>query len=110
MAGLGKRLVPLLDRHPGREVRAGGQDQRGGIMIPEKAQAKVQSATVIAVGTGARNEAGQTIPPAVKSGGQRWLLARVLGETKRRDRQTRNYYNTSGTDVDGTLVEVGRRT
>ena len=29
---------------------------KGGIMIPEKAQAKVQSATVVAVGLGARNE------------------------------------------------------
>jgi chaperonin GroES len=29
---------------------------KGGIMIPEKAQGKVQEATVVAVGGGARNE------------------------------------------------------
>lgn len=48
-------MIPLLDRILVErfvpETRT-----KGGIMIPEKAQAKVQSATVVAVGPGARNE------------------------------------------------------
>ncbi|GBN34336.1 hypothetical protein AVEN_130019-1 [Araneus ventricosus] len=55
MAGAGKRLIPLLDRILVQrfvpETRT-----KGGIMIPEKAVGKVQSATVVAVGPGARND------------------------------------------------------
>ncbi|XP_040354772.2 10 kDa heat shock protein, mitochondrial isoform X1 [Ixodes scapularis] len=102
MAGLGKRLVPLLDRILVERFVPEAKT-RGGIMIPEKAQAKVQSATVIAVGTGARTEvscplgppsaralggasirpfpqAGQTIPPAVKAGDK--VLLPEYGGTK----------------------------
>lgn len=78
-AGLGKRLVPLLDRILVERFVPEAKT-KGGIMIPEKAQAKVQSATVIAVGTGARTEAGQTIPPAVKAGDK--VLLPEYGGTK----------------------------
>uniref|UniRef100_A0A0K8RMG8 10 kDa heat shock protein, mitochondrial n=1 Tax=Ixodes ricinus TaxID=34613 RepID=A0A0K8RMG8_IXORI len=84
MAGLGKRLVPLLDRILVERFVPEAKT-KGGIMIPEKAQAKVQSATVIAVGTGARTEAGQTIPTGRQSGGQ-GAAARVRGN-QGRDRQ-----------------------
>ena len=41
---------------------------KGGILIPEKAQAKTLEATVMAVGPGMRNEAGAHIPMAVQVG------------------------------------------
>ena len=41
---------------------------KGGIVIPEKAQGKVHSGTVVAVGPGGRNDNGQTIPLQVKEG------------------------------------------
>ncbi|CAN7997624.1 unnamed protein product, partial [Ixodes hexagonus] len=78
-AGLGKRLVPLLDRIL-VERFVPETKTKGGIMIPEKAQAKVQSATVVAVGTGGRTETGQTIPLAVKEGDK--VLLPEYGGTK----------------------------
>lgn len=41
---------------------------KGGIMIPEKAQSKVNSGTVIATGDGGRTDDGKTIPLTVKTG------------------------------------------
>lgn len=41
---------------------------KGGIMIPENAQEKVCSATVVAVGPGYRSDNGQLIPPSVGEG------------------------------------------
>jgi chaperonin GroES len=41
---------------------------KGGIVIPEKAQGKVSSGTVVAVGPGGRNDQGQNIPLTVKEG------------------------------------------
>ncbi|KAH6921069.1 hypothetical protein HPB50_027945 [Hyalomma asiaticum] len=49
MAGVGKRLIPLLDRILVERFVPEART-KGGIMIPEKAQAKVHSATVVAVG------------------------------------------------------------
>jgi len=40
----------------------------GGIVIPEKAQAKVLQGTVVAAGPGARNQNGEHMPLAVKAG------------------------------------------
>jgi len=41
---------------------------KGGIMIPEKAQGKVHSGVVIAVGPGGRNDAGANIPTGIQAG------------------------------------------
>ncbi|KAL1430185.1 hypothetical protein MTO96_015350 [Rhipicephalus appendiculatus] len=79
MAGVGKRLIPLLDRILVERFVPEAKT-KGGIMIPEKAQAKVHSATVVAVGPGARTESGQTIPIAVKEGDK--VLLPEYGGTK----------------------------
>ncbi|XP_037285256.1 10 kDa heat shock protein, mitochondrial [Rhipicephalus microplus] len=79
MAGVGKRLIPLLDRILVERFVPEAKT-KGGIMIPEKAQAKVHSATVVAVGAGARTESGQTIPIAVKEGDK--VLLPEYGGTK----------------------------
>ena len=41
---------------------------KGGIVLPEKAQAKVLQGKVLAVGPGARNQKGAHIPLSVKVG------------------------------------------
>ena len=41
---------------------------KGGLLIPEKAQAKTNEAVVVAVGPGARTEAGSTVPMTIAVG------------------------------------------
>jgi hypothetical protein len=50
-----KRLIPLLDRVLIQKAEAVTKT-KGGIVIPEKAQAKVLRGTVVAVGPGSRNQ------------------------------------------------------
>jgi chaperonin GroES len=54
-----KRLIPLLDRVLIQKAEAVTKT-KGGIVIPEKAQAKVLRGTVVAVGPGARNKVYDT--------------------------------------------------
>jgi chaperonin GroES len=67
MSQIGRRLIPLLDRVLVERFTP-ELKTKGGIMIPEKAQHKVQSATVVATGPGGRSERGETIPMMVKAG------------------------------------------
>ena len=50
-----KRLVPLFDRVLIQRAEAVTKT-KGGIVLPEKAQAKVLQGTVVAIGPGQRNE------------------------------------------------------
>jgi len=78
MAGV-RKLKPLFDRilveKFAPEVRT-----KGGIMIPEKSQAKVLDATVCAVGPGSRNQQGETLALSVKVGDR--VLLPEFGGTK----------------------------
>jgi len=67
MSGALKRFLPLFDRVLVQRVEAVTQS-KGGILIPEKAQAKTMEGTVVAVGPGARTDAGAHIPMAVAVG------------------------------------------
>ena len=58
---------PLHDRVLVRRVEA-EEKTKGGIIIPDTAKEKPQEGEVIAVGPGARNEAGQLQPLDVKIG------------------------------------------
>jgi chaperonin GroES len=60
-------LRPLHDRVVVRRITA-EEKTRGGIIIPDTAQEKPMEGEVIAVGPGARNEAGALVPPDVKAG------------------------------------------
>ncbi|KAL8621292.1 10 kda heat shock protein [Nucella lapillus] len=53
---------------------------KGGIMLPEKAQGKVQEAVVVAVGKGAPNEGGDVTPVSVQIGDK--VLLPEYGGTK----------------------------
>jgi chaperonin GroES len=58
---------PLHDRVLVRRVEA-EEKTAGGIIIPDTAKEKPQEGEVVAVGTGARNEAGEVHPLEVKAG------------------------------------------
>lgn len=54
-SGALKRVIPLLDRILVQRIEAVTQT-KGGIVIPETAQSKVNQATVVAVGPGGRDK------------------------------------------------------
>ena len=58
---------PLHDRIVVKRIDA-EQKTAGGIIIPDTAQEKPQQGEVVAVGPGARDEAGKLIPLDVKAG------------------------------------------
>lgn len=78
-SGAVKRLIPMLDRILVQRADAVTKT-KGGIVIPEKAQQKVQQATVIAVGPGARNKNGDVIPMSIAVGDK--VLLPEYGGTK----------------------------
>ena len=58
---------PLHDRVVVRRVDAEAKTA-GGIIIPDTAQEKPQEGEIVAVGSGARDEAGKLVPLDVKAG------------------------------------------
>ncbi len=58
---------PLHDRVVVRRVDS-EEKTKGGIIIPDTAKEKPQEGEVIAVGSGARDEAGKLVPLDVKTG------------------------------------------
>jgi chaperonin GroES len=72
MAGALKRFLPLFDRVLVQRAVPIAQT-KAGILIPEASQKKELTATVVAVGPGARGENGQHIPPAVAVGDEVYL-------------------------------------
>ncbi|MDR6954048.1 chaperonin GroES [Ancylobacter sp. 3268] len=58
---------PLHDRVVVRRIDA-LEKTAGGIIIPDTAKEKPQEGEVVAVGPGAREEAGKRVPPDVKAG------------------------------------------
>ena len=58
---------PLHDRILVQRIEEGEQ-QVGGIIIPDSAKEKPQRGTVIAVGLGKVNDKGERVPPDLKAG------------------------------------------
>lgn len=67
-------------------------------MIPEKAQGKVASGTVVAVGSGGRNDQGQNIPLTVKEG-DKVLLPEYGGQKV--EIENKEYYLFRDSDILG---------
>jgi len=61
------KIQPLADRVLVEAVKEGEQN-KGGIIIPDTAKEKPQQGKVIAVGTGKVDEHGKTVPFNVKKG------------------------------------------
>ncbi|XP_055903275.1 10 kDa heat shock protein, mitochondrial-like [Eupeodes corollae] len=74
-----KKLIPMLDRILIKRAEA-ISTTKGGILIPEKSQAKTLEGLVIAVGPGARNTNGQHVSMAIKEGDK--VLLPEFGGTK----------------------------
>lgn len=62
-----QKFRPLNDRVLLQRVKAEDKTESG-IIIPEAAQEKAQTGTVVAVGTGKRDSSGNLMPLAVKAG------------------------------------------
>jgi chaperonin GroES len=60
-------MRPLNDRIIVRRLEQGEQNV-GGIIIPDSAKEKPQQGTVIAAGNGKRNDEGERVPRDVKAG------------------------------------------
>lgn len=60
-AAAAKKLIPLFDRVLIRKAETLSKTA-GGIVIPEKAQAKVLKGTVVAIGPGSRNDVSALYP------------------------------------------------
>ena len=61
------KFRPLHDRIVIRRLE-GAEKTKGGIIIPDTAQEKPQEGEVVAVGPGARDEAGKLVPIDLKAG------------------------------------------
>jgi chaperonin GroES len=61
------KFRPLHDRVVVRRIEAEAKSA-GGIIIPDTAKEKPQEGEVVAVGPGARDEAGRLIPPDLEAG------------------------------------------
>ena len=61
------KFRPLYDRVVVKRIE-GEEKTKGGIIIPDTAKEKPQEGEIIAVGPGARDEAGKLVPLDVKAG------------------------------------------
>ena len=61
------KFRPLHDRVVVKRIDA-EEKSKGGIIIPDTAKEKPQEGEIIAVGSGARDEAGKLVPLDVKAG------------------------------------------
>src|SRR6187455_3621497 len=96
---------PLHDRVVVRRIEA-DEKTKGGIIIPDTAQEKPQEGEVVAVGPGARDEAGRLIPIDLKAG-DRVLFGKWSGTEVKID--SVDYLIMKESDVMGVLVEAEAR-
>jgi chaperonin GroES len=71
------KLTPLGDRVIVK-ILEGGEEKKGGIIIPDTAKERPQEGEVIAVGKGRRNNAGDRVEMEVKKG-DRVLFGKYAG-------------------------------
>jgi len=62
------KVKPLSDRVLVAPKKDADEQKKGGIIIPDSAKEKPMQGTVVAVGTGKRDEDGKLIPFTVKAG------------------------------------------
>jgi chaperonin GroES len=93
------KFRPLHDRVVVRRVES-EERTAGGIIIPDTAKEKPQEGEIIAVGPGARDEAGKLVPLDVKAG-DRILFGKWSGTEVKIDGQ--DYLIMKESDVMGIL-------
>ena len=95
------KFRPLHDRVLVRRVEA-EEKTAGGIIIPDTAKEKPQEGKIIAVGPGARDEAGKLVPLDVKAG-DRILFGKWSGTEIKLDGE--DYLIMKESDIMGVLEE-----
>src|SRR3982075_354078 len=95
------KFRPLHDRVVVRRIESDDRTA-GGIIIPDTAKEKPQEGEVIAVGPGARDEAGKLIPLDVKAG-DRILFGKWSGTEVKIDGA--DYLIMKESDIMGVLTE-----
>ena len=96
---------PLHDRVVVQRVDA-EEKTKGGIIIPDTAKEKPQEGKIIAVGPGARDEAGKLVPLDVKAG-DRILFGKWSGTEIKLDGE--DYLIMKESDIMGVLAETAAR-
>src|SRR5688572_20256893 len=96
---------PLHDRVVVRRLDA-EEKTKGGIIIPDTAKEKPQEGEIMAVGPGARDEAGKLVPPDVKAG-DRVLFGKWSGTEVRIDGE--DLLIMKEADIMGVLEQTGAR-
>ena len=96
------KFRPLHDRVVVRRVES-EEKTKGGIIIPDTAKEKPQEGEIIAVGSGARDEAGKLVPLDVKKG-DRILFGKWSGTEVKLDGQELLIMKES--DIMGLLTDV----
>ncbi|KAF7387980.1 hypothetical protein HZH68_011905 [Vespula germanica] len=91
-----KRLVPLFDRVLIKRAEVITKT-KGGIVLPEKAQAKVLQGTVVAIGPGSRNNKGEHVPLSIKVGDT--VLLPEYGGTKVELEDNKEYHLFRESDI-----------
>lgn len=71
-------IKPLHDRLLVKRIEAGGEEMRGGIVIPDTAKEKPQEGEVVAVGDGKVLDSGTKLGMSVKEG-DRILFGKYSG-------------------------------
>ena len=99
------KFRPLHDRVVVRRVES-EEKTKGGIIIPDTAKEKPQEGEVVAVGTGARDEAGKLVPLDVKAG-DRVLFGKWSGTEVKLDGI--EYLIMKESDIMGVVVEEAAR-
>ena len=94
------KFRPLHDRVVVRRIQA-EEKTKGGIIIPDTAKEKPQEGKVIAVGPGARDEAGKLQPLDVKAG-DRILFGKWSGTEIKLDGQ--DYLIMKESDIMGVVA------
>src|SRR5881392_3597613 len=84
-----------------------GEQQVGGIIIPDSAKEKPQQGTVIAVGNGKANSDGKVVPLDVKAG-DRILFGKYAGQEIKLDGQ--EYFIMKEDDVLAVIEGQSRKT
>lgn len=91
-----KRFLPLLDRVLIQKAEVVTKT-KGGIVIPEKATAKVLKGIIVAIGPGARNPEGNHVPLSVKVGDN--VLLPEYGGTKVELDENQEYHLYRESDI-----------
>ncbi|KAI3434992.1 hypothetical protein D9Q98_003044 [Chlorella vulgaris] len=96
-----RKLLPLMDRVLVEKIAPPAKSM-GGVLLPDSAVQKINSATVVAVGPGRRTNTGDLVPMSVKEG-DKVLLPDYGGTTVKLEEKELHIYRDD--ELLGVLTE-----